>query len=312
MGSKKVAILENQKYAACYWNLTQMNNRIKDTGIQREFDPLQYPEKLECADVVMNLTLFLQSDSLRVSPKGVRTKQNWQKDLADLKKNIDVYSNLSPSVDPNFVMELIISVNGFITDKEPIVYLKSIDNTFINNNRIHITVFQRPNVGWQWGALQDIWQKWKNTIVCPFWMTQESDCYFKKENWFDYLKEMYNKSNGKICFISGKERTFRFGNPYDFKGPLNDMTWRDKYNKPLKSITEENLKHVDPLYYFISNDFLIDLDKTFGCFTYALDCNYQIDAIISGEIGFCQKAKVLGYKWLTCKDVVYGWDGDKK
>ena len=282
-------------------------------GILRAFDPLQCPEKKLHVDVVMNLTLFLQSNAPRPAPNGFRADQNWEKDLKDLKQNISIYSTLSPSVRPEFRMELVISVNGYVTDAEPIEYLKSIDNTFVNNNRIHITVFQRPNVGWQWGALQDIWQRWHHSVICDFWMTQESDCYFHKENWFDILYDKYKcHEKEKICFISGRERTFLFNEPLEFDGPLSPETWRDKDNKPLENITEWSLRHVDPLYYFIPSKYLDDLDRHFGCFTYALDSNYQLDAIIYGEIGFCQKARALRYKWLECQDIVHGWDAPGK
>ena len=54
-----------------------------------------------------------------------------------------------------------------------------------------------------------------------------------------------------------------------------------------------------------------DLDETYGCFTFALGSTYSLDAIIYGEIGFSQKARALGYKWIQYPDVIYGWDIDK-
>ncbi len=204
-----------------------MIRRPEDKGILRAFDPLKLPSPQLPISVVMNLTIFLESDALRVAPNGYRTKQSWDKDLADLKMNIAMYSEISPSDDPDFHMELLISVNGYVSDDEPIEYLKSIDGTYINNKRIHITVFQRPNVGWQWGALQDIWQRWHRDIDCDFWMTQESDSYFCVENWFDILREQYYiASSGvgfKVCFISGNERAFLFNEPHEFDGPLSKV-----------------------------------------------------------------------------------------
>jgi len=37
------------------------------------------------------------------------------------------------------------------------------------------------------------------------------------------------------------------------------------------------------------------MDSIFGCFTNATGCDYYIDGVLSGEVGFCQKATALGY-----------------
>lgn len=286
-----------------------MKNREPKRGILRIFDPLSY-RAWEKVDVVVNLTTFLESQAPRRGPNGTRLVSSWDKDLDDIKYNIKVYDSLCPSDKKDFTMELVISVNGYVTDDVPINYLKSINDSYISDGRIHITVFQRPNIGWQWGALQDIWMKWKK-LNCQFWMTQESDCHVNQECWFDILYEEITSHKEKICFISGRERCFEFGDPYVYSGPLNKQVWRDKYNRPLENPTEYDLKHVDPLFYFISRDFLEELDNTYGCFTFALGANYFLDAIVYGEIGFCQKARALGYKWVEYPQIFYGWDIDR-
>lgn len=280
----------------------------EELGFLRVFDPLPFMKGKR--DVVMNLTTFFESNSLRVAPNGTRSNNSWHKDLKDVKKNIEMYDKLVPSVKDDFLMELVISVNGSITDDEPFDYLKSIDDTYISNGKIHVTVFQRPNIGWQWGALQDVWAKLKG-LDCDFWMTQESDCFFKMNYWFDILRDKYKSSKEKVCFISGHERTFTFGDPYEYNGPLNKGVWRDKNNNILKNPTEYDIRHVDPLYYFISRQFLEELDDVYGCFTFALSGTFFLDAIIYGEIGFCQKARALGYKWLEYEDIVFGWDHER-
>jgi hypothetical protein len=206
-------------------------------------------------------------------------------------------------------MELLVTINGHLTDDKSIDYLKSIDDTVICNQKIHITVHQRPNIGWQWGSLWDIWQKWK-TLSTPWWITKEVDWHFQLENWFDLLRERYfdaQVTDKKICFVSGHQRRFKF-DPYDYDGPLSDNTWRDKYGQPLKKATFENVRHVQPSYYFMPKIFLSEMDNTYGCFTYALDKNYELDAIVYGEIGFSQKAKALGYDWVEWDELCYNED----
>jgi hypothetical protein len=109
------------------------------------------------------------------------------------------------------------------------------------------------------------------------------------------------------CFISGHERKHEF-DPYEYDGPINKEAYRDKNNKPLDKAVWNDVKHVQPSYYFMPKYFLQDMDKIFGCFTYALSSNYELDAIVYGEIGFSQKAKALGYKWLEFDELTYNED----
>jgi len=270
--------------------------RPEGKGILRVFDPLQYPTCVWSPDCIMNLTVFLENNALRRDKDGFVVRTNNDRELYHVKKNIEVFDKLSPSTMDDFSMELLVTVNGNLTDERAINYLKSIDDKHISNNRIHIKVWQRPNIGWQWGSLWDIWQRWKG-LNTTWWISKECDWHFQVENWYDVLREKFyeaEESGNRICFVSGHERKFDM-DPYEYYGPLDKVVWRDKHNKPLERVSIEDIRHVQPSYYFITKGFLDDMDKSFGCFTAALGKSYELDAICHGEIGFCQKAKVLGY-----------------
>ena len=54
----------------------------EELGFLRVFDPL--PFMTGKRDVVMNLTGFFESNSLRVAPNGTRSNNSWLKDLKDI------------------------------------------------------------------------------------------------------------------------------------------------------------------------------------------------------------------------------------
>lgn len=281
--------------------------RPEGKGVLRVFDPLMYPDFKWAPDCILNITVFLEQNAMRRVANGEKQLTNNDREYYHLLKSVDIFDKLNPSQRKDISMELLITVNGHLTDDRSIDYLKSIDDTLICNQKIHITVHQRPNIGWQWGALYDIWQKW-GSLNTPWWITKEVDWHFQLPMWFDVLREKYyERQETNICFVSGHQRKFKF-NPYNYDGPLSKETWRDKYGAPLKNATFKDVYHVQPSYYFMPKNFLEHMDKRYGCFTYAIDKNYELDAIVYGEIGFCQKAKALGYEWIEFDEICYNED----
>jgi len=275
-----------------------MIKRNKEHGILRIFDPLQYPD-FDKTDCILNLTVFLENDGLRRMDNGYREPTDNKQEMENLKRNIDFFDKSSHSIKKDFSMKLVISVNGHLMDDESINYLKSLDRQKLNDSKVEIIIYQRPNIGWQWGSLWDIWTRWKN-VNCEYWVSKECDWHFRLENWYDILKEKLI-SNKNAAFVSAYERKFKF-DPYEYYGPLSIDVWRDINGKPFKAKWED-VKHVQPSYYFMRKSFLEKMDKTFGCFTYALGQSYELDAIVYGEMGFSQKTKALGYSWVEFYDL---------
>ena len=258
-----------------------------NVGTLREFDPLLYP-KTNDIDCIVSYPIFLEENGKRRMDDGTKGLNNHIKELENLKKKVEWITNVPVSKN-DIKVEFIISICGYVIDDYCIDYLSSIDDEYLNKN-VHCVVFQRPNIGWQWGSLEDIWIKYKDTN-CKYFVSSEVDLEFLNEPyWYDECKELIK--GDKICFISDIQKNPI--DPHNYYGPLNSRTWKDKNNKTIEGYVDTT--HTNGSY-FIRSDFLDEMYKTYGCFTYALTANFELDAIVYGEIGFCQRAIELGYKW---------------
>jgi len=108
--------------------------------MNNKFNSLDYPiiDKSNC---VFHMSTFLSST-------GYRRRGNGYRDFNCIKENIKRFSTQSISSLKDFRLDLIISVNGDITENEFIEYYKDIDGSVVGNN-VNIKIFQRHNVGFQ-------------------------------------------------------------------------------------------------------------------------------------------------------------------
>lgn len=265
----------------------------RDGEIQRVFTPIQWPQIDHC-DLVLHLSTFLQDNAKRRDKNGYNDIVSSSRDFYHVQKEIEIFRTFRPSSN-DVDIYLLISINGGITNDEYINFLRNIDG--LHENNTHFIVFQRPNFGYQWGGFYDVWSKYKD-INCTWYMSKESDWHLNTEYWFDRLIDKYNeisRKNGKIGYIGGGKRKIPFNDIYEYNGPLNKETWRDQYNNTHENPTLDFTMNVDPRFMFCHKDYLNDLDRTYGQFTYALDDSYYLGAIVYSEIGFYQKSVVKDY-----------------
>ena len=197
---------------------------------------------------------------------------------------------------------MVISVNGFFPKdaeniyRNNIKYLQDLNGRDIGHG-IKVIVFQRPNFGWQWSAFYDVWLKYKN-IGCDKFFTLESDVYVNINKWFDSLSQRIETSNsgfvGQIPINTIDPETFH---TYSNVKRL----WRDVGDVPF-SPSKRQTEHTRGGAFFCKRELLQKMENAFGCFSHAMGKDLYIDGILSGEIGFSQKAKALGYELLTTID----------
>lgn len=261
----------------------------------RVFDPLSIPT-IEMTDCVLHICSYLEQDNNR--------------EFDVLQKNIDLLSSQTISVKPDYRVDLIISINGHIDNPDYIDYFRRIDGIKINSG-VYVQIFQRQNIGFQWGGFHDVWMRYKD-IKCNWFVTLEADCFFLRTDWLDYLiMEMNNQplnvgyfghrnkeKGGKYIVGPCDQNTI---NPLklDDHTPIPIEAWRDKNNQVIQDINVIDTCHTRGGFYFCRKALLRDMDQVFGCFSFSMGCNHEFDAIVLGEVGFGQKARVLGYDWLA-------------
>lgn len=255
----------------------------------RVFDPLKTSR--EKYNLVAHIPVCL--DNIQRRQGGV------DRDFRCLKFQINHFKKIIPSSNPNFKMILIISVNGGICSQEYVDYIKSVPKQL--TPQIETIVFQRPNVGWQWGALHDIWMRYKDS--CDVFSTMECDVYFTQNNWYNRCYDVLKK-NPRAGFVGQPpgDHTLPNINAYaDFNIPKR--VWRDGYNKVIETPTQPISKHSRGGWYFCRKELLQSMDNTYGCFTFALGYENALDGIVLGEVGFSHKTSQLGFNWI-CQDIV--------
>lgn len=269
---------------------------LDNTSRFREFDPLHAP-KIRRTNCVFHLCSFLQ--------EGPRREGDSKRDFICLQKFIEIIKTQRISTDPDFRLDLIISINGHIENQEYIDYLKSINGSIINW-KVHITVFQRQNVGWQWGSLHDIWLRYKE-IDCNWFVSMEADVWLDTDLWFDYLRRQILNTKGKVGFL-GQSRAIATWPPDEIPSPRrkNDVSlnmWRDGNNNVIELPTLEHSNHTRGGFYFCKKSFLKEVDDVYGCFTFAMGGTVGLDSIVLGEVGFSHKTTALGYELFCDEDI---------
>ena len=115
----------------------------------KEFNSLGVSDTND-SNCIFHMSTFL-SDSKTKRRHGHTSKR----DFDCIVKNIELMKTQEISTIRPFRMDLLISINGGIEKQEYIEYLKNINGSIIGNN-IHVKVFQRANVGFQWGGFHDV------------------------------------------------------------------------------------------------------------------------------------------------------------
>jgi len=271
--------------------------------IFRVFDPLHIP-KINKTDCVLHISSFLQESK----EKSDRREGDSPRDFNCIKSLIGEISNQRISNREGFRLDAVISINGHVENQEYIDYLKSINGTVIGNN-VHITIFQRPNVGWQWGGFHDVWMRYKD-IDCNWYATIESDNYLTQDNWLDIAIEM---SEGDEYGFFGKHQKDFPIDPYNFSSiAIPSNVWRTGDNKTKNNMVKEDTLHSSGGFFFCKKSFLQKMDEVYGCFTHSMGCNWLFDGIVLGEVIFSHKTRELGYKYSSEKFPYYAkaWRGE--
>jgi len=289
----------------------------------REFDFLHVP-KIEKTDCVLHISSFLQSHCIDKNNE-INYEIMANKNFLCLKYTIN--SLLSKRASENDCrIDVVISVNGHIEEQEYIDYLKSINGK--SNGCYHITVFQRQNIGFQWGGFHDVWLRYKN-IKCNWYATMEGDCILI-EYWFDIASR--NIKHKKQIGFNGQQNNIKYGHLvpkgvycdqnaidakvfYDSTDKVQKLipmgVFRNRDNGFYKDSSMINTCHTRGGFYFCKKEMLENIDDVYGCFTHSMGCNYSFDGIILGEVCFSQKITALGWKWITKPDVCTDIDKNK-
>ena len=272
----------------------------KPTGRTGKMD-LKHIDKIRCFkmlkydnkawDVILHIPICLEK------PTG---KSNRDADIECLKKTLKVLTTQT-----GFKGKLNISVNGVIKIKDDVKYLQTIDDTQIGP--FQTIVFQRPNYGYQWGGLYDVWLKHKDVKENKYFATLECDC-FLTTNWYKIcIKNI--KDLGYIGQPPSRDLAAR-GKEYD----ISNRLWRNGNDEIISDVEDMRniMYHTRGGFYFCSRFLLTKMDKVYGYFTPALQSDLCIDGIASGEIGFASRTRQLGFDFKDIDDIVFccenmGW-----
>jgi len=266
---------------------------LDDTIKFRVFDPLHIP-KIKKSDCVFHYCVYLQ----RGVDNRVSSTAGWH--FKCIKENIKIFSKLPPTKRDNFRMDLVISINGHLEEKEYIDYFKKIDGTVINKC-IYITVFQRQNIGYQWGGFHDVWMRYKD-IDCNWYVTMETDDYIAHDYWFDIAVDMMKEEEDEKIGFFGKYQKDHPIDPVNFVSPgIPPEVWRTGENKVNYDMQAHQTLHSSGGFYFCRKSFLQHMDKVFGCFTHSMGCNWRFDGVVLGEVVFSNKTRELGYDYSSRK-----------
>lgn len=258
----------------------------------RHFDPLFPPPTGHTVDCVLHMSVCFEPRRTHVLFQHCVMANRHVIELKYLRFNIERFdlTEIKNSDNPNWKGDLIISINGFIYNEEVVDYLRSIDGKTLRSG-LTVKIFQRPNVGYQWGGFYDVWQKYK-TANCEYYASFEEDCFFF-DKWFDRLVIAVRPDNigciGQLPCKIVDQTHIRDMMPLVFV--------RDGSNRRLEApIHKELSRHTRGAFYFCKKSCLERLDGTFACFTHAMSNVHQIDGVYAGEVGFSQKIAACGYE----------------
>lgn len=269
----------------------QVNDELAEMDV-RDFDPLYPVNSSHISDCVLHMAVCFEPRKTHANFEHCVMNGRNLAELDHLKFNIDRFNltEIKNSSNPNWQGDLIISINGFIHDGETLNYLRSIDGSDLKSG-LKVKIFQRPNVGYQWGGFYDVWQRYKDA-TCQYYVSFEEDCFFST-GWFDRLvKEVQPDNIGCVGQLPcNKVRQIGIWNH------VPAIFIRDGSNRHITlPIHIKNSEHTRGAFYFCKKSCLERLDTTFACFTHAMSNNHQIDGVFAGEIGFSQKLAACGYE----------------
>lgn len=252
----------------------------------RYFDPLISPEKrYPDPEVVIHIPICLEDIS--------RREGGAERDIRCLLYNIQNFKNNLPTKNTSGLyneIDIVISVNGFIHFPDFVDVLENLEKR--DNGQYNIKIFQRPNIGWQWAAFYEVWQKYRYTET-NFYMTMECDVIITMEYWLDYLTSKMLSGIGYLG-MEGNEKIIDPNNNYGDVFGIPKRLWRNK-DRSVKPMKNEDSFHTRGGWYFCRSELLEDMEKNFGCFTYAMGNKQCLDGVLMGEVGFSQKTKELGW-----------------
>ena len=250
----------------------------------RTFDPLKPVNKtVNCA---FHIPVHLEDSTRDSDSRGMI------EDFVVARRCIEKFREYSMTNLQSFKLDLVVSINGDITKPKFIEYFKSIDNQQLSD-KVFCKVFQRPNIGYQWGGFHDMWMRYKGT-GCMWFATMECDHRFMFDDWFDMIIKHVGDGSK---FTFGKYQYPKiWGTPQKPVGsPVPVNTWRNADGSNMMNPTTDVLIHSCGAFHFCHDEILSKMDKAFGCFTFSMGSTNRIDGIIQGEIAFCQKINVLGH-----------------
>lgn len=274
--NRKRALLHNKVWRPEYKMITNTFFRV--------FDPLK-PVSGQAVHCAFHIPVHVEDRERDSDSKGMI------EDFIVSRRAIELFREYTISNLKSFRLDLVVSVNGNITNKRFIDYFESINNKWLQPGKVLCKVFQRPNVGFQWGGYHDMWMRYKDK--CNWFATMEADHRLMYDNWYDRILEYVGDGSR---FTYGKSQTQKEWDPKRPLGVLRvpDNCWRNSDGSN-RNATRQDMVHTCGAFHFCHNSILTKLDNAFGCFTFSMGCDHKIDGIIQGEIGFCQKIKSFGY-----------------
>ena len=273
----------------------RMKRMITDYTDFRQFDPLKPLGKRNGSAINPTCILHIAG---HVESKNRGDKHQYVdsggavEDFLCLKRSVESLKEQTISAAAGFQLELLVSINGYVTDPGFIGWFKSINDTWLNN-KIYCKVFQRPNFGYHWAGLHDVWMRYKETN-CQWYASLECDHVFMVDAWFDQVTKVM-KHTPKIGLFGKyqRETTVEPGFPIGVQVPAN--TWRNGNGTVKEKPNSGDLIHTCGAFCMLKREVLEKMDAAFGCFTFAMGINHTVDGCIYGEIGICQKVTALGY-----------------
>jgi hypothetical protein len=257
----------------------------------RQFDPLK-PIKNIKRPITGILHIAAHVDP-RNRGSNIHDSADTLEDFIVLKRSVESLQEQSISHRPDFQLELIISINGFVLEPRYLEWFRSINETWLND-KIYCRVFQRANYGFHWAGLHDIWMRYKETN-CQWYASLECDHVFMHDNWFDMVIN-YMKENPTVGLFGKyqREHTVQPETPLNIRVPKH--LWRNGDGSTKEDARSDDLIHTCGAFCLLKRKVLMKMDDAFGCFTFGLGINHSVDGIICGEIGICQKTTALGYE----------------
>ncbi len=266
---------------------------IVDYKEWRQFDPLKpINPATRQPHCILHVATHVESHARNKNSSQYHDTSGHLEDFLVTKRCIESLQDQTISNQNGFKLELIISINGYITEPKYIEWFEFVNESWLND-KIYCRVFQRPNFGYHWSGFHDVWMRYKET-ACAFWASLECDHVFMYDDWFDQLKAQFTTRPEIGLF--GKYQNPQTVDPERAFGTIiPPRMWRNSDGKPFENPTNDIMIHTCGAFCMLKREVLQKMDDKFGCFTFGMGIHHTIDGIICGEIGICQKTRALGY-----------------